>query len=144
MAYLLPADFKTHIYGEYLEEIVRADATITQEAIDAAIDLTKSYLSKYDLAALFGVGATPATVVSPMLKRHVKNIACWYLLTVSNSNIEMELFEKLYDTAISWLKDIQKGMANPDWPYADKTQITPPAEGNEISASYNPKRSHHF
>ena len=144
MAYLLPSDLKSHIYQEILDEIIRNENDIALDAIASAIDMAKSYLSKYDLTALFGTGTIAATTDSAILKRMVKNIAIWYVLTLCNANIDMELFSKKYDESIQWLRDIQKGMSNPDWPYKDVSTQPTPANGDSISYSSNPKRNNHW
>lgn len=142
--FLAITDLKSHLYQEIIDEIIRDDDTIATEAINSAIDLAKSYLSKYDLPKLFGDDNTAPTVDSPMLKRYVKDIACWYILTLGNANIELDLFEKLHDDATKWLRDIQKGMSNPDWPYRNMTEAPTPPDGDAIAYSSNPKRRNHW
>jgi hypothetical protein len=144
MPYLVKADLTTHLYQEVIDEIIRNQSDIATEAINAAVDFAKSYLSKYQLDALFGVGNTAPTVVSPMLKNQVKNIACWYILTLGNANVELALFEKLYDDAVSWLRDVQKGMSAPDWPYRNTDERPKPENGDSVAHSSNPKRKNHF
>lgn len=142
--YLQTSDLTTHIYQEVIDEIIRTDDTIAEDAIDSAIDLAKSYLSKYDTLQLFGDDTTAPTIDSPMLKRYAKDIACWYILTLSNASIQLELFSKLYDDAVRWLKDIQKGLSNPDWPYKDMTAAPVPPDGDSIEYTSNPKRCNHW
>ncbi len=53
MPFLTPAEIKTHLYGPIVDEISRADATILQSAIDAAIAEVKGFLTAYDTEAIF-------------------------------------------------------------------------------------------
>lgn len=144
MPYLTISELKTHLYQEIIEEIIRDDASIADEAIAAAIDMAKAYLSKYDLVKLFGSESAEPEVTSPALKRIIKDLACWYVLTLGNANIQMELFKELSDNALKWLRDIQKGLSNPDWPYRDTSVMDKPAPGDAIEFSSNPKRNNHW
>lgn len=144
MAYLQKEELKTHLYPEIVEEITREDNDIADTNISAAIDLAKSYLSRYDLLALFGDDGTAPTVNSAMLKNYVKDVACWYILTLSNANYNLELFEKKYDDAVKWMRDIQKGMSNPDWPYRNMDEVAKPVNGDTVEYSSNPKRNNHW
>ena len=141
---LTKSDLKTHLYQEVIDEIIRAYESIAQDAIASAIDMAKSYLSRYDLVALFGSGSAEPTVSSPVLRRHVKDLACWYVLTLGNPNVELALFEKISDNAMRWLRDVQRGMSNPDWPYRDTSAMPTPPDGDSIAFSSNPKRSNHW
>ena len=79
------------------------------------------------------------------LKNKVKEITAWHLIKLANPNINMQLFRTGYEDAIAWLKDVQKGNADPDgWPYKDDDEETNFPEGNTISYTSNPKRENHY
>lgn len=141
--YLTKQDLKANIHTEYLDLITRSDDNIVNEQIHAAIDYAKSKLSRYDLPKLFGVEATSTapTINSPALKKAVRDMSVFNIAGLSNANYDLAVLNQLNDNAMKWLSDIQKGNAVPDgWPLRDTTEDTY-AEGNEVSAFYNEKRS---
>ncbi|HXS38324.1 MAG TPA: phage protein Gp36 family protein [Flavipsychrobacter sp.] len=155
MSYLQKSDLYTNMYPEVIDEITRANESnppamygdaIVNDAINVAIQEAKSYLSRYDLVQLFGSadGSVAPTLVDYNLQRKVKDIVCWHLLALCNTNIDMTLFEMKYNRSIEYLKDIQKGLVNPDgWPYIDTTNETAP-QGDAIDVQYFPKRNNNF
>jgi len=145
MPYLVKADFKTHLYDEITDAITRADDSIVSEAINTAISEAKSYLSRFNLLQLFGNDATAATVTDLNLKNKVKDMASWYIVRLANPNINMELMRTLYEDALKWLKDVQKGNADPEgWPYKDDNADTAFNENNFVQFSTNTKRDNHY
>jgi len=136
------ADLGTNIYPEILAEIIRGDDTITDRAISTAIQEAKLYLTRYDLVQLFG-DKKSAGIDDELLKRLVKDIACWHLLRLSNIGIDYSAYRAAYQDALTTLKNIQTGAAEPDgWPYAETTEETPP--GNSIEWTSNPKRTNYY
>lgn len=146
MAFIITiADLGTHIYQEYLDEITRDDDDLIQSAIDRAVDQAAGYCSRYDITALFGSASVNASVESPQLKGIVKDLALWHLIQLSNPNIEMNRAQAAYEYAVSWLKDLQKGLIMPNgWPYHDTTTDGTPPEGDAVAFSSNVKRRNHF
>ncbi len=146
MAFIIQlADLKTHIYTDVLNEIVRDDNTIAEEALATAIDEAKSYCSRYDLDKLFGTPSTNATVTDANLKSKLKDLARWHICKLSNVNIEADVAKAAYDDAIKWFNTVAAGKSAPaGWPYRDTTTLPALPEGNEISYSSNPKRSNHY
>lgn len=144
MAYLVQADFKTHIYAEIITEITRSDTTICPIAINEAISTAKGYLSRFNKTKLFDDGAT-GFVNDPQLLAAVKDIAVWRMIRLANPNLSIEMARTNYEDAINWLKDVQKGIADPDgWPYKDDDTDTDFPEGNAVSYTSNTKRSNHY
>lgn len=144
MAYLVKADLYTVIYQAIIEEITRTDDTIITRAIDAGIKEVKSYLSRWDLTALFGAGATAPTVTDEWLKALTKDVVAWNIVKLANPNINYEHLRNCYMDAIKTLEKLQKGMMQPDgWPYKDTTGQTAP-DGDRITYSSNTKKSTHF
>ena len=136
MAYqpiILPADLQSVMYPEITEEITRGDDTIAQKAINAAIQEAKMYLTRYDITALFGdataTEANPdgiaATFSDDFLTELIKDIARFRLLRLANPSQDYENAGKQYELAKASLKDIQKGIADPRWPYNDPRRNCP-------------------
>jgi hypothetical protein len=144
MPIITQADLATNIYAEIITEITRADTTIADRAIAAAIQETKMYLGRYDLVALFGTDTVTPTIQDEYLNSLVKDIACWHLLRLSNSGIDYTAFRTAYLDAIAALKSIMSGQAQPQgWPYLDTAAATAP-DGDAISWSSNPKRNNYY
>ncbi len=137
------ATIKTHIYSQLATAISRADATILQSAIDAAMKEAMGYCSRYDVNALFlnspaVVGYTP----DPILAMHVKSMARWHFITLANPGIDYEDAQIRYEQAIKWLLNVQSGkVVPPGWP-----PVTLPTEDHANLFHYKslPKRNNHF
>jgi phage gp36-like protein len=141
-AYLLAGDLDTHIYSEIRDVIVRDDADILTKAISEAVLEAKSYLSRYDLVKLFGSDDVEARD-DEQLKSRVKDIAVWRLVRLANPNIEMALARTNYEDAVRWLKDIQKGVADPEgWPLRE--DMSPLLDSGNLGYSSNTKRRNHW
>ena len=144
MPVITSADLATNIYPEIINEITRTDTTITDRAIATAIQEAKMYLARYDLVQLFGTDSTPPTVSDEYLKSLVKDIACWHLLRLSNAGIDYAAYRTAYQDAISALKNIMIGQAQPQgWPYLDTTAESAPP-GDAINWTSNPKRNNYY
>lgn len=145
MPYLTKEDLTTHLYAEIIDEIIRDQPALVDKAIAAAISEVKSYLSRYNLVALFGSSIMPAVVEDEHLKNIVKDIACWHLIRLANPNISMELFRTLYEDALKFLTLVMKGQADPaGWLYTADDAATAFVEGSGIQWSSNRKRTNHF
>jgi phage gp36-like protein len=147
MPYLLAADLDTHIYAEIRDEITREDAARVTSAIKEAVSEAKSYLSRFDLVALFGteVPLAAPTVDDEHLKSIIKSIAVWRLVRLANPNISIAMARTNYEDAIKWLMAVQSGKADPEgWPYKADNPDTPFNEGALVDWSSNTKRGNHF
>lgn len=144
MAYLVQADFKTHMYAEIITEITRSDNTICPIAIAEAIATAKGYLSRFNRTKLFDPAAT-GYVADAQLLAAVKDIAVWRMIRLANPNLSVEMARTNYEDAIAWLKDVQKGTADPEgWPYVDDDEDTDRDETTAISHISNDKRTNHY
>ncbi len=144
MPIITSSDLATNIYPEIITEITRTDTTITDRAISAAIQEAKMYLARFDLVQLFGTDSTPPTVADEYLRSLVKDLACWHLLRLSNVGIDYTVYRTAYQDAITALKNIMAGQAQPDgWPYADTSAEETPS-GDSISWASNPKRNNYY
>jgi hypothetical protein len=142
--YITQSDLSTHIYAEVINEITRTDSTIVTKAINTAIQETKMYLDRYDLAALFGTDIAAPTVTDEYLKSIVKDITCWHLIRLANVNVDYNAYRNNYYDAINALKTIMNGGANPQgWPYKDISSETL-TNGDAITWTSHPKRENYF
>ncbi len=140
-----PAELN-NIYPEIITEITRNDGgALATEAIDTAIEEIKMYLTRYDMIQLFGdaANAIAASFTNAYLSRIVKDIAVWHLIQLANPNIDYEIYKHRYEEHIASLRRIQKGDADPKWPYLDTTGEAAP-QGDSVSAFSNPKRNNSY
>jgi hypothetical protein len=144
MPIITQADLATNIYAEIITEITRADTTIAARAIATAVQEAKMYLARYDLVQLFGTDTLAQTITDEYLKSLVKDLACWHLLRLSNAGVDYTAYRTAYQDAISTLKNIMAGQAQPQgWPYLDTTSETTPP-GDAINWNSNPKRNNYY
>lgn len=133
--YLATSDLYTVIYEDIINEIVRNDDTIPEKAIASAIAEAKAYLSRFDLAALFGTTEDEPTIEDEWLKSLVKDVAAWQLIKLANPNISTEMLRARYEDATAIFKNIQKGIMVPqNWPYF-VPESTDPLPGAAVSWS---------
>jgi len=146
MPYLSIDDLATHIDLGIIDAITGGSTggdAIADEHISAAISEAKSYLSRFNLAELFD--ATTPTPDDKNLKNKVKDIAVWNIIKKANPNVDMNVMKDNYETAIAWLKDCSKGLADPDgWNLKTDDANTNMAEGKLVGSSSNTKRNNHF
>jgi phage gp36-like protein len=139
MAYLEPAEIKTHLYNGVVDEISRTDNSILQSAIDAAIGEAKGYLSAYDIVSIY---TATGAARQPTLLLYTKDIAVWHYIQLANVAVEMELRLKRYEQAVKWLEKVQAGKTNPDLPYPTVAATAEP--NNYIKWGSNIKRNNNF
>ncbi len=145
MPIITATELETCLYPEVITEITRNDNTITERAINAAIQEAKMYLSRYNLLKLFGDGHTNPSVRDEYLKSIVKDLACWHLLRLSNTGVDYAVFRTAYQDALASLKNIMSGQAQPDgWPYAETSDAETPPDGNTISWTSNDRRNNYY
>lgn len=150
--YLTTAEIKSHLYDEIANEISRNDNSIIESAILEAIDEVKSYLARYDVAAIFSYTAsdTYPTLDSWLNARNkkllssVKDIAVWALIKLANPNIDLAFRRTLYEDAIEWLVRIQKGTSSPDLPLLPEVTGAEGTTKGAIVWGSNSKRKNHF
>lgn len=140
MLYLTKADLASHIYVENIDEITRNSDDLVTDAIDSAIAKAKGYLSRFDRTKLFD-----GTVVDVNLKRVIKDMAAFNLITLANVSLNYDVLKDLNEDAISWLKDVQSGKSDPEgWIYKEDDADTDYPEGSTVSMKSNTKRSNHY
>lgn len=139
---------KTELYPEIIKQITRNNNEDAELQILAAESFVRSYMSKYDVNAIFGTVDNEPTFKGAdvvLIKKIIKIIASYYLVRKANPNVNIELFKDDHDKALDWLKDLQRGDANPDLPYKPDNPTTPEDEsmGNVYWGS-NVKRVNSF
>lgn len=144
MPYLLSDDLNTHIYAENKEEIARDDADIITRCIAAAIAEAKSFLSRFDLLAIFGTDTVEPSHADENLKNKVKDIAVWHLVCLANPNIKMEVARTRYEDAIKWLTMVQAGKADPLLPMPVDDPEDDFNQGSNVQWDSNTKRNNFF
>jgi hypothetical protein len=135
--FLTTEELYTHLHDETVDIISRCTEAIPLAAIDAAIAEAKSYLHAFDTAAIFDAQGSSR---NPLLLLFVKDIAVWHFVNLGNACVDLELREKRYDSAIAWLRAVQRGDLMPDLPPA-------PESADPVGAivyGSNPKREQHF
>jgi len=106
------------IYGYQLDQITEGDESIALEAINAAIEEVKSYLTgnnkkewfdgriQYDVEAIFNATGQDRNSI---ILAQIKTISKWHIVELSNSDIIYETAKERYDRAINYLNKLAKG-----------------------------------
>lgn len=106
------------IYGYQVDQITEGDNSIALEAIEAATEEIKSYLSgnhkkewldgrlKYDVDAIFNATGDDR---NPLILAHTKTIAKWFIVELCNADVIYEHAKERYDRSISWLTKLAEG-----------------------------------
>lgn len=137
--YLTADEISTHLYGEVTDLISRGDSSKLEEAIDAATDEAKGYLSAYDTDAIF---AATGTDRAPVLLLFVKDIAVWHYIQLANPAVEMQLRLDRYEKAVKWLEKVQSGKVVPQLAY--KPVTAPDVQNNYVKWGGNIKRRNYY
>lgn len=136
---------RTTLYPEVIRQITRGDQEAVKLQILAAESLAKSYLTKYDLTALFGTESRAASHPDELIKTVVRTIASYYLLKMANPNVNIELAQMDYKDAINILRDIRDGKNNlPGVPYATDDPATDEEGAGDVQWHSTPKRTNLF
>lgn len=115
-------ELETHLYGEVIAAINRADETKAETAIKAATAEAIGYLTAYDTEAIFTATGDNR---NPILLLYIKDVAVWHFIQLSNPAVDMELRQTRYEKALKWFEKVQAGKTNPSLPLP-----APPADGS--------------
>ena len=138
--YITTEELYTHLPDEAVSAISRDTEAIPLASIDAAVLEAKGYLSAYDIDTELSREGDDRNA---LLVLFVKDIAVWHFVNLGNVCTDMELREKRYDSAIAWLKAVQKGDIAADLPAKAKDENGNPVVG-QIAFGSNRKRAQHF
>ena len=137
--FIHPSEIKTHLLDYQVDQITNGDESIVISAIDAAVAEVKSYISsRFDSDAIFSLSGKDR---SPLILVHVKNIAVWNLLRLSNVDAIYDRYRDAYNDSISFLSKVADGSLVPDLPYRQSPDGNPPGT---LQISSNPKFTHNF
>ena len=113
--FLQQTDLGATIYNYQIEQITEGDADITIQAMAAAEEELRSYLTtpswsdgrpKYDVNAILTATGTDRNA---LLVRQAATLAKWYIVELCNADIIYETAKERYDRAIDWLKLLANG-----------------------------------
>lgn len=119
--FLQESDLGATIYEYQIEQITEGDEGITQQALSAAEEEIRSYLSgnnkkewadgrpRYDVNAILGATGEDRNA---LIVRQAVTIAKWYIVDLCNYDVIYEHAKDRYDRAITWLNKLSKGEIN--------------------------------
>ena len=138
---------QTSLYPEIIKQITRNNENAAELHILDAESLVRSYMSKYDLDAIFGTTENPPTFTGAdvnLVKKMIKLVASWYMVRMANPNVNIELYRADFEDAITWLEGLQAGKVNPDLPYKPTDPENPDGNINEVYWQSNIQRKNFF
>ena len=123
------------------DAIITDDESKVNESILAAVEEAASYMSRFNVDALFGASGEDR---NPILLLYIKDIAAWHFIALANPNIDIETRRTRYEFAISWFIKVQSGKISPrGWPAA-----VPDESGADASKVFkygsNKKKTQHY
>lgn len=119
--FLQDSDLGATIYNYQIEQITDGDEGIVLQAMQAAEEEIRSYLSgnnkkewsdgrpKYDVDAILSASGAAR---NSLLVRQASTIAKWYIVELCNADIIYETAKDRYDRTVAWLKLLAKGEIN--------------------------------
>ena len=137
--YISVSEMKNYLYEENVDVITRNDDTIVESAIDTAVSEAKGYLANYDKDTIF---AQTGTARNALLLTMCKDLAAFHIVKLSAAGVNYEYRKQVYDRAVQWLKDVQRGNIVPDLPTIENADGV--AYTNQIRYGSNPKKNQHF
>lgn len=138
--FLTTEEIYTHLYEETVTAISGDDERLLTAAMSGAEAEAKGYLHAFDTEKVFNATEEQRDA---LLLIWVKDIAVWHYINIANPNVDFEVRERRYNSAIAWLKGVQKGSIVPDFP--KKTDISGAEENaTQFRFGSNPKRANHI
>ena len=112
-----------------------------RKAINTGVGEAKSYLNRYDTVAMFSDDDNERTFQDDMLDNRVKDLVVFHLTKLLNVNINADNVKYNYEQSLRWFKDVQKGLADPQWPLVADNPDTPQDDAGNIEYRGNTQRS---
>jgi len=138
--FLTSEEIFTHLYPETITAISGDDDRLLTAAISGGQAEAKGYLHAFDTDAIFNASEESRDA---LLLIWVKDIAVWHYINIANPSVDYEAKERRYNSAIAWLKGVQKGSIVPDFPV--RIDATGAVENNtQFRFSSNPRRNQHI
>lgn len=109
------------MYGYQMDQITEGDDTIIMNAMAAAEEEIRSYLTgnnridwqdgrlQYDVDAILTATGTDR---NPLILKHAIVIAKWWVVDLCNADIIYEQAKERYDRSAKWLNQLAKGEVN--------------------------------
>lgn len=106
------------IYGYQIDQITEHNDDIVLQAISAAVEEVKSYLTgnnktewldgriNYDIQKIFEASGTQRNA---LILAHTKTVTKWYIVELCNADIIYEQAKERYDRTVNFLKLLAKG-----------------------------------
>lgn len=145
--FLAKDDLGSVIYSYQLEQITEGNDDLVAQALNAAIEEAKSYLTPnikdkksfdgrllYDVEAIFGATGTDR---NSLILQHCVTLAKWHLSVLCNADFIYEQAKERYDRAVDWFVKIAKGTIN----LSSLPQLTITDENNETQPFVSGSRS---
>ena len=124
--FLTENDYDTLILDEDRLLISKETLKVRQDAEGMAIDQISGFIrNKYNVQATF---ALQGDARSKVLVMYTMDIALYHLHSSVPGRFVPEIRRIRYEDALSWLKDIAKGLISPDFPL-----ITDPETGETVT-----------
>ncbi len=106
------------IYGYQIDQITEGNNDIVLEAINAATEEVRSYLTgnnknewldgriRYDVDAILNATGTDR---NPLILAHTKTLTKWFIVELCNADLIYEQAKERYDRSVQWLNKLAKG-----------------------------------
>lgn len=120
--FLEKEDLGQAMYGYQLDQITEGNDDIVLQALSAAIEEAKSYLTPntnhreyldgrllYDVETIFNATGIDRNA---LILQHCITLAKWHVIQLCNAEIIYEQAKERYDRAIDWFNRIAKGSIN--------------------------------
>lgn len=117
--FLAKEDLGSVIYAYQIDQITEGNDDLVAQALAAAEEEAKSYLSQninkletldgriiYDVAAIFGASALDR---NSLILQHCLTLAKFHIATLCNADFIYEQAKERYDRAIDWFTKLSKG-----------------------------------
>lgn len=114
-------DMPSTMYGYQIEQITEGDDSIVLQALAAAEEEVRSYLTANQRKEFFDgrfvydadtILSATGSARNPLILEVTKTIAKWWIVQLSNADIIYEQAKERYDRAVAWLKQLADGSVN--------------------------------
>lgn len=102
------------MYDHVINEITMDDDQIVEQAVEAAVEEVRSYLSqRYNTDKIFEATGSSRNA---LVMENVKTITVWNIIKLCNAETIYEIWKERYDRVIAYLRDVAKGLIAPSLP----------------------------
>lgn len=129
-------DGDTYLEKAYVDRV--------RKAIKAGVGEAISYLTRYDTERMFSDDDAKRIFQDENLDNKVKDLIVWHLAKLCNVQMNLEQMETNYKLSISYFKDVQKGIADPQWPLKQDATDTPGDDAGQVEFRCETKRRNRY